>query len=161
MIRKTPTAVLLSAGILGLFFSRAFSADSPQSKEEKQIVALVDKAAALIANKGKFAFPEFKKKDSEWRTGETYVFILDTKGTTLMHSVSPELETKNTIDLKDANGKAFIREFLATAQKGPGWVEYMLPKPGKKEPSKKKSYVRTAKLPSGETVVVGAGLYLE
>jgi len=55
-------------------------------------------------------------------------------GITLMHSADPELETKNIIELKDANGKAFIREFAATAKKGSGWVDYMWPKPGEKKP---------------------------
>jgi len=69
-------------------------------------------------------------------------------GITLMHSADPELETKNIIELKDANGKAFIREFAATAKKGSGWVDYMWPKPGEKSPSKKVSYVKGAKMPT-------------
>ncbi len=142
-----------------LVFPPAFSAGAPASKEAQQIVALVDKAAALIASKGKNAFPEFKKKGSEWLTEERYIFIVDMKGTTLMHPVNPENEAKNTIDLKDANGKAFMREFIATANKGSGWVDYMWPKPGEEKPAKKSAYVRSAKMPDGETVLVGAGVY--
>jgi cytochrome c len=137
------------------------TADAPQSKEANQIVALVDKAAALTESKGKPAFPEFKKKGSEWLKGETYIFIIDMDGATLVHPANPELETKNIIDLKDSNGKAFIREFIATAKKGSGWVDYMWPKPGEKNPSKKRSYIKSAKLPSGEMVLVGAGNYLK
>jgi cytochrome c len=85
-------------GIIGLMVSPAFSVDAPQSKEAKQIAALVDKAAALIESKGKAAFPEFKKKDGEWFKGEIYIFILDMKGTTLMHPANPELETKSILD---------------------------------------------------------------
>ena len=120
-----------------LFFSPAFSADAPQSKEAKQIIALVDKAAALTESKGKSAFPEFKKKGSEWLKGETYIFIIDMNGPTLMHPANPELETKSILDLKDVNGKAFVREFIETAKKGSGWVDYMWPKPGEKKPAKK------------------------
>src|SRR6266850_6657184 len=136
------------------------SADSPQSPEAKRIVALVDKAAALTESKGKNAFPEFKKKGSEWLKGETYIFIADMSGTILMHPANPELETKSIIDLKDANGKVFMREFIETAKtKGSGWVDYMWPKPGEKNPSKKLSYVKRTKMPDGETVLVGAGIY--
>jgi cytochrome c len=158
MKTKSLAALLICNGFMGLFIP-AFSADAPQSKEAKQIVALVDKAAALAESKGKFAFPEFKKKGSEWFKGDTYVFILDMNGTTLMHPANPELETKNILDLKDANGKAFIREFVETAKKGSGWVDYMWPKPGEKSPSKKITYVKGAKLSTGETVIVGAGIY--
>jgi len=45
-------------------------------------------------------------------------------------------------------------------KKGSGWVDYMWPKPGEKSPSKKVSYVKGAKMPTGEVVIVGAGIYL-
>jgi cytochrome c len=138
------------------------SADSPQSPEAKRLVALVDKAATLTESKGKTAFPEFKKKGSEWLKRETYIFIADMNGTILMHPANPELETKSIIDLKDANGKAFMREFIETAKtKGSGYVDYMWPKPGEKSPSKKLSYVKRTKMPDGEMVIVGAGAYIK
>jgi cytochrome c len=158
-MKRKLTTLLISCGVTYLFFPPAFSADAPQSKEAKQIVALVDKAAALTESKGKSAFPEFKKKGGEWLTGETYVFIADMNGTILMHPANPELETKSILDLKDANGKAFMWEFIETAQKGSGWVDYMWPKPGEKKPAKKLSYIKRAKMPNGETVLVGAGIY--
>lgn len=62
----------------------------------------------------------------EWLKGDTYIFIADT---ILMHPANPELETKSILDIKDANGKAFLREFVETAKaKGSGWVDYMWPK---------------------------------
>ena len=159
---ETFVAVFAVFGVAGLLSSTAFSAEPTQSKEAKQIVALVDKAAVLVESKGKAAFPEFKKKGTEWYKGEAYLFINDLKGINLMHPVSPELEGKDLIDLKDANGKALVREFIETAKnKGQGWVEYMWPKPGEKKPSKKISYVKAAKMPNGETVIVGAGLYVK
>src|SRR5438046_2338993 len=161
-MERTVAAFLIVCGVICLFFPAAFSADPAQSKESKQIVALVDKAAALTESKGKSAFPEFKKKDSEWLKGETYIFIADMSGTILMHPANPELETKSIIDLKDANGKVFMREFIETAKtKGSGWVDYMWPKPGEKSPSKKLSYVKRTKMPEGEMVIVGAGIYVK
>jgi cytochrome c len=143
-----------------IFSPGFFSADPAQPKEAKQIVALVEKAAALTESKGKAAFPEFQEKGSEWLKGETYIFIADMNGTILMHPANPEHETKSILDMKDANGKTFMREFVETAKtKGSGWVEYMWPKPGEKKPSKKLSYIKRAKMPNGETVLVGAGIY--
>jgi hypothetical protein len=112
MTIKKLTTLLISCGVICLFLPRTFSADTPQSKKAKGIVALVDKAAALTESKGKPAFPEFKKKGSEWLKGETYIFIADMNGTVLMHPANPELETKSILELKDANGKAFMREFI-------------------------------------------------
>ena len=160
MKSKISSTFLISCGVACLLFSPAFAADPAQSKEAKRIEALVDKAAALAESKGKTAFPEFKKKGSEWFKGETYIFIVDMNGITLMHPANPELETKSILDMKDANGKAFMREFIETAKtKGSGWVDYVWPKPGEKSPSKKLSFVRRAKMPNGEMVVVGAGVY--
>jgi methyl-accepting chemotaxis protein len=140
--------------------SLGFSAE-PQSEQAKQIMALVDKAAALIESKGKEAFPEFKKKDNEWYKGDTYIFVLDMHGTMLMHPVKPELEGKNQMDLKDTNGKAFVHEMIEVVKtKDSGWVDYMWPKPGSDRPSKKSSYVKKAKM-GGEIVIVGAGIYVE
>jgi hypothetical protein len=37
----------------------------------------------------------------------------------------------------------------------------MWPKPGEKKPAKKLSYIKRAKMPNGETVLVGAGIYAQ
>ena len=163
MKRKTLfTSILILFGVVCLFSFPGFSAEPPQSEEAKQIVALVNDAAALIESKGKDAFPEFKKKNSKWYKGKNYVFVNSMNGIALVNPPTPEIEGKNVIDMKDAKGKAFIREFIETAKtKGSGWVDYWWPEPGKDKPSKKISYIRKAKMPNGEMVIVGAGIYVE
>lgn len=162
MKRKTLlNSILIFFGVF-LFSLPGFSAEAPQSEEAKQIVALVNSAATLVENKGKDAFPEFKKKGSKWYSGRTYVFVDDINGIVLVNPPSPEIEGKNLIDMKDAKGKTLIREFIKTAKtKGSGWVDYWWPKPGEDKPSKKMSYIKRAKMPSGEMVIVGAGIYSE
>jgi len=163
-MRRRPwySSVFVSFAVLMLASPGFAELPEPQSKEAKQIVALVHKAAVLIESKGKNAFPEFKKKDSEWYKGETYIFVDDMNGTALVSPPRPELEGKSLMGTKDAKGKAFIREFIETAKtKGSGWVDYMWPKPGEDKPSKKMSYIKKAKMPNGEMVIVGAGIYGE
>jgi cytochrome c len=75
-------------------------------------VALVNSAAALIENKGKDSFTEFRKKDSKWFTAKTYVFVDDMDGNVLVNPPSPEIEGKNLINWKDAKGKLLLREFI-------------------------------------------------
>ncbi len=78
MKRKTIfNSILIFFGVVYLSSFPVFSAESPQSEKAKQIVALVNGAAALIESKGKDAFPAFKKKDSKWYKGKTYVFVDD------------------------------------------------------------------------------------
>lgn len=156
-------SVLILFGAVCLLASPGFSATlEPQSGQAKQIKALVTKAAALIERKGKDAFPEFRKKGGTWYKEKTYVFVDDMNGIALVNPPSPEIEGKNVIDMKDAKGKVFVREFIQTAQsKGSGWVEYWWPKPGEAKPSRKMSYIRKAVMPNGEMVIVGAGIYVE
>jgi cytochrome c len=49
----------------------------PTSEQAKRIEAMVNKAAALVESQGKAAFSEFRKRDSEWWFGNTYVFAYD------------------------------------------------------------------------------------
>ena len=162
MKRKTSfISMLILVGAVCLFSLPAFSAEH-QSREGKHLVALVNSAAALVESKGKDAFPEFEKKDGTWFKGKTYVFIDDMNGNVLVNPPSPEIVGKNLIDMKDAKGKAFVQEFIKIAKtKGTGWVDYWWPKPGEAKPSKKMSYIKKAKMPTGEMVVVGAGAYVD
>ncbi len=155
-------SIFIFFGVIYLFSFPGFSAEPPQSEEAKQVVVLVDSAATLIESKGKDAFPEFKKKDSEWYKGETYIFVEDMNGIVLVNPPAAETEGKNLINMKDANGKLWMQEFIETAKtKGSGWVDYTWPKPGEDKPSKKISYIKKAKMPDGEMVIVGCGIYVE
>lgn len=161
MTRKTLyIASLLFFSVLCLFSSPGFSKEFQQSQQAKNIIALVDKAAALVESKGEEVFPEFRKKGGEWYQGETYIFVDDLQGISRVNPPEPEIEGKNFMDTKDAKGKLFMREFMEVIKtKGSGWVEYWWAKPGKKKPAKKMSYIKQAKMPNGEIVIVGAGAY--
>ena len=123
------------------FAQQQDTATPPESEQAKQLVALVEKAAALIDSKGRSIFPEFR--NGEWRTGETYLFIDDLKGMVLFNGGFPKDEGSDFSGRKDSNGKLFVAEFVKVVQsKGSGWVDYMFPKPGQSQPSQKWSYVR-------------------
>jgi cytochrome c len=150
--------IFLFAAII--FVAPEFSiSQEPQSEEPKQTMALVDQAAALLESKGTDAFAEFRKKDSQWLKGDTYIFAFDMNGVEVFHPIQPDLEGKSIIDMKDANGKPFIQEMIEISNtKGSGWVEYMWPKPGESEPSKKMTYIKKVKT-GDDTLIVGSGYY--
>ena len=135
---------------------------SPTSEQAKRIEALVNKAAALVEAKGKAAaFSEFRKRDSEWWFGNTYVFAYDQNLNVLLNPAFPKREGTNTRGEKDVNGKAFRDEFLRVVQaKGSGWVDYMYPKPGQTQPAQKWSYVKALNI-DGTPGIIGAGFYPE
>jgi cytochrome c len=131
----------------------------PDSPQARSIVALVDKAAALLDRRGKAAFAEFRKPGSEWFNGETYLFVYDAKGNVLLNAAFPKREGSNVAGQKDAKGKPFQDELLGTAAtRGSGWVDYVFPKPGQTEPSLKWTYVKRV-LMDGTPGLIGAGFY--
>src|SRR5689334_2536159 len=149
------TTLLLAA-------SPAISQQAPPfSEQAKQTQALVDQAATLIDKEGKAAFTEFRKKDSEWFHGTTYLFAYDLKGNVLLNPAFPMREGTNVTGQKDAKGKLFHNEIIKTAEtKGSGWVDYMFPKPGQTEPSQKWAYVKKVTV-DGVAGLIASGFYPE
>jgi cytochrome c len=66
----------------------------PSSEKAKQIEALVNKAAAMVDEQGKAAFIEFRKRGSEWWSGDTYLFAYDPNLNVLLNPAFPEREGK-------------------------------------------------------------------
>jgi signal transduction histidine kinase len=133
----------------------------PQSAQAKRIEDLVNRAAALVDARGRAAFAEFRKRDSQWWHDTTYLFAYDDHLNVLLNPAFPNREGTNPRGEKDANGKMFHDEFLRVVQtKGAGWVDYMFPKPGQQQPSHKWSYVKGFKA-GGMTGLIGAGFFAE
>ncbi|MGD2098658.1 MAG: cache domain-containing protein [Desulfobacterales bacterium] len=131
-------------------------------KRTKQIVSVVQEAAALIKRQGEEVFPLFRKKGSKWFQGDMYLFIYDLNGTNVVHPVQPEFEGKDLIDLQDINGKPVIRLIINKVTKHDrpsGWVHYMWIRPEEIFPMWKSSYVLRTRAPSGQEYVVGSGIY--
>jgi signal transduction histidine kinase len=129
--------------------------------EKAFVVEGVDSAAELIKKEGKAAFNTLRDKKSEYHYKDTYVFIIDDKGTLLLDPPFPALEGRNVYNYKDPAGKYLFREMIDTANKnGSGWVEYMWPKPDNPEYEKKSSFVKKVKV-GNDVLIVGTGMYLE
>jgi signal transduction histidine kinase len=119
-----------------------------------------NRAATLIADQGKEAFPQLRDKTGAFVFLDTYVFVDAPDGTELVNAAQPSFEGKNIIDLKDLTGKALARDYIAAAMKdGSAWVEYYWFKPGQNIPARKQAFVR--KVQHGQdTFIVGSGLYV-
>jgi cytochrome c len=144
----TVTAVLIAA----------FAASAAFAGSEAEIVAMVEKAAAMFKDKGKdYTLKVIGTQDGPFRQKEMYVYAASLDGILLAHPVNQNLVGKSQLDLKDAKGKFFGRELLRVAkEQGSGWVEYYWLRHGEKEPTLKKTYV--LKVP-GEDIAVAGGVY--
>jgi len=58
-----------------------------------------------------------------------YFFVYDINGKCVAHATEPELVGKQLRDMQDSKGQYPIREFIAVAKKGGGFVEYWWKKP--------------------------------
>jgi len=90
-------------------------------------------------------------------SGENYIFVHSYDGTMLVQPFEPFKEGTNQWNLQDANGVYIIRELVAAARKGSGFVEYRYPPPGSTVPQRKISYVVGIPLLD---CYIGTGMYL-
>jgi signal transduction histidine kinase len=138
---------LIGAGIYNMPMDRAFVED------------VVDRAAALVAERGKEAFAVLRDRNGPFVFMDTYVFVETLDGVARVNAGHPSLEGKNLLDVKDLTGKSVVREYIAAAQKdGSAWVEYQWYRPGQNTPARKATYVRLVKV-GEEAYVVGSGYY--
>ena len=120
--------------------------------QQQKLVAAgkIDEATAKLAARDALRQLRFDKED--------YFFGFDTSGMYVVHGTKAEWEGSNKIDLKDSRGTLLIRDLIAAAQKGGGFVEYWFPKPGQQKDEPKLSY---ASLFAPWGWVLGTGIYID
>jgi len=118
--------------------------------------ALVD--SGLMSSKEAQGHALLRLKSLRYSEKE-YFWINDTDVRMVMHPIRPDLDGTDQKDTRDPTGKYLFREFVKIAQSiGSGYVEYLWPKPGEKEPAAKISYVKLYE-PWGW--VLGSGIYVD
>lgn len=123
-----------------------------------EAIAMATKAAALIKSAGKEkAFAEISgQKNINFHDRDLYVYVYDMNGVALAHGNNPKMVGKNLLELKDQEGKAMIKEMIATAKSGDGkgWVDFKWPNPTSKTIEQKSGYVIRV-----DDMLVGSGIY--
>jgi signal transduction histidine kinase len=139
----------------------ALKPEAPESDLTLDLVALVDDAARLVAEKGTAAACKDFREPGPWFQGESYIFILDMDGDMVCNPSSPELEGQNLLDFKDPLGKPIARNILREVQGSStdGWTHYLWPRPEFITSFWKTSYFKKVTDPDGKQVVVASGLY--
>lgn len=148
---------VLIIATLVLFSTQAFAVERATTEE---CVLKTHEAAAIINARGleeSIKLLADPKGPFVWK--DSYVFLMDLNGKMLAHPMQPELTQNEHVLLQtDAKDKAIFVHFVNIARDpGQGWVDYMWPKPGKKSPSKKITYIY--RVPS-KNLLVGAGVYV-
>lgn len=137
-----------------LFQSVAHAAGEHPGREDA--VAHVRKAVAFIKQNGRDkALDEFNNPKGQFIDGELYIVVLDMNGVLLADGNKPRLVGKPLIDLKDVNGKQFVREEIELAKsKGKGWVDFTWLNPVSKAMEPRSTYFERV-----DDLIVLSGVY--
>jgi cytochrome c len=156
---KRLTMACLTAAVSLCIALPLFGADTVATAKKKA-VDLVNKGIAHIKKAGQEnAFADFSDTKGGFVNGEYYLFVVDFDGLTLAHGGNPALVGKSLLELKDADGKFFIKEFIkAVKAKGAAWVDYKWSNPTTKKVEPKSTYVKRM---AGKNYFLGCGIYLQ
>lgn len=156
-------ALLISLALLliGATLPASGKRSPPVFHQAVEIETLVNRAAEALEERGPAAFTEFRRKDTGWRYGDVYLFVVDMRGVVLFNAAHPDREGRDLLHERDADGKQFHKDFIETVSRfGSGWVDYMFPRPGQAVPTVKWSYVCETHV-AGAEALIGAGVYVE
>ena len=151
MVKKILLTLLTSIASLS---SSAAWAEERATKEEA--LALVKRAQAYIKANGKEkALAEFNNPKGMFVDRDLYIAALDMNGKVLAHGGNQRLVNKDLIDMKDADGKPFVREEIEVVKtKGSGWVDFKFVNPVTKEIEARSYYAE-----SMGDYYIGAGVF--
>ncbi len=112
--------------------------------------------AAIKADGREKTFAEINNVNgSRFRDRDLYITINDLAGKNLAHGANSRMQGKDLIDLKDADGKLFVRERIERAKSaGKGWQDYKFVNPVNKQIENKSMYFEKF-----EDIVINAGIY--
>ncbi|MYM41818.1 histidine kinase [Pseudoduganella sp. CY13W] len=119
--------------------------------------AMVKKAVAHIKKEGDAkAYADFTGKSPQFILHDLYIVVYRLDGTVLAHGSNTKMVGKNLIELKDIDGKAFVKERVELGKsKGSFWQDYKFTNPENKKIEPKQMYCEKL----NDTVVCG-GIYL-
>lgn len=144
----------LACAITTLAFITPVLAAEPGSA--KDATAMVKKAVAYLKANGKDKMlAEASNSKGQFVDGDIYLSIYDNTGHIIGHGTNPKLIGKGATDLRDADGKYFIKEIMEKAKAdGKGWVDYKWTNPVSKEIQLKSVYFEQS-----EEIIIASGYY--
>lgn len=152
-MKKQIAATMVCIASLALS-GAAFAKDEWASKEEA--MAMVKKGIGFIKANGKDkGYAEITSKQSRFRDRDLYLVVYGIDGVVRAHGQNEKMVSKNLIDLRDVDGKLFVKERVELAQtKGIFWQDYKFTNPVTKKVEPKQMYCERM-----DEVVVCGGVY--
>jgi hypothetical protein len=118
--------------------------------------AMVKKGVAFIKSSGKDkGYAEISNKQGQFKDRDLYLVVYGLDGKVWAHGANEKMVGRMLIDLKDVDGKAFVRERVELGKSKPSfWQDYKFTNPVTRKIAEKSMYCERL----DETVVCG-GVY--
>jgi len=135
----TKTLVAALAATFGLLGSAALAAGNASQAEA---TAMVKKGVAFIKANGKDkAYAEISNKQGQFTDRDLYLVVYGLDGVVRAHGANEKMVGKNLLELKDVDGKSFVKERVElAASKGTFWQDYKFTNPVSKKIEPKSAY---------------------
>ena len=119
-------------------------------------MATVKKGIAFIKANGKDkGYAEVSNKEGQFIDRDLYLVVYGLDGTVRAHGANGKMVGKNLIDLKDVDGKAFVKERVELASaKSTFWQDYKFTNPVSKKIEPKSMYCEKL-----DDAIVCGGIY--
>jgi polar amino acid transport system substrate-binding protein len=152
-VLKVDDGLWLAAGTYLRIHTPVFSNES-----REDLVAFVEGARDFALNTSKeYAVKTFNDLNGSYVEGNRYIFAYDFAGNCLALPIQLEFLGVNRINITDSNGVEYIRDMIAIAQDGDGFVYYIKPDPAENMTQGfKLSYITKV----DDTWWLGAGIYV-
>ena len=121
-----------------------------------EAIAMVKKGVAFIKAEGvDRGYAEITNKQGRFVDRDLYLVVYGLDGIVLAHGANDKMVGKNLIDLKDIDGKAFVKERVELGQtKSSFWQDYKFTDPVTKKVEPKTTYCERL-----DATVVCGGIY--
>ena len=144
----------LGACAAAALLATSFNAFANATAEEA--TAMVKKGVSFIKANGKDkGHAEISNKEGQFKKDDLYLTVYGMDGTVRAHGANEKMIGKNLIELKDIDGKLFVKERVELAQsKGTFWQDYKFTNPVSKKIEPKAMYCEKL-----DDAVVCGGIY--
>jgi len=148
LVTRTLIAALLGA--------TALASHASGNATAAEATAMVKKGVAFIKANGKDkGYAEISNKSGQFNDRDLYLTVYAMDGTVRAHGANEKMIGKNLIDLKDVDGKAFVKERVELAAAKPSfWQDYKFTNPVSKKIEPKSMYCEKL-----DDAIVCGGIY--
>ena len=149
----TRTSIICAAALLS---AASFSHAAVGGATQDQAIAMVKKGVAFIKTGGNDkGYAEITSKTSQFKFEDLYLVVYGLDGMVHAHGANEKMVGRNLIELKDVDGKAFVKERVELGKTSASfWQDYKFTNPETKRIEPKAMYCERLE----QTVVCG-GIY--